>query len=238
MKGLIITLGAAAIAMGASYVQAAPTPFTYGYEASTNLTPENSTPAWGRYWDGDYSVSGGILTVTTPGTHGGTDLNNLEFQQTGSWAPTGVGTTVEVKLKTNYSGSEGWAGGMVISTGSWSWGVYIGSGAIGVAAGGTGDLSIATDDAFHTYRFAGDETTGILSLYVDGSTTPAHTWNGTASAADYLSFGVPNASQAGGQIEWDYVRWTNAGAYAPVPEPASLTLLALGGLALRRRRRA
>jgi len=40
----------------------------------------------------------------------------------------------------------------------------------------------------------------------------------------------------GADADWDidYVRWTDAGAYA-VPEPATLGLLSLGGLFLRRR---
>jgi MYXO-CTERM domain-containing protein len=51
-----------------------------------------------------------------------------------------------------------------------------------------------------------------------------------------LAFGVTNGVQTGGQIEWDYIQWTNDGAFAPVPEPAALSLLGLGALALRRRR--
>jgi hypothetical protein len=39
------------------------------------------------------------------------------------------------------------------------------------------------------------------------------------------------------EFELDYFRWTDAGAFAPVPEPATMGLLALGGLMLRRRRR-
>ncbi len=36
----------------------------------------------------------------------------------------------------------------------------------------------------------------------------------------------------------DYIRWTDAGAMAPIPEPATMALLGLGTLALLRKRKA
>jgi hypothetical protein len=238
MKGLMFTLGAAAIVFGASYAQSAPAPFDYGYEA--DALPESSTPSWNRYFDGDVSVSGGILTVTTPGTHGGSDPDFSEIRLLGGsgqpWDTTGAGTTVEVKVKTDYNVSgHSWAGSILIDTGVRRWHMLIGEGYITDNAGG-GDFPIVTNDAFHTYRFViADETNGPLDMYVDGNTTPTNSWGGAGSVSSRIAFGdLGNSDQ--GQVQWDYVRWTNDGAYAPVPEPASLSLMALGALALRRRR--
>lgn len=234
MKGISITMSVAAIAMGAGYAQSALLP-DMDYEYSGDAVPESSTPAWARYYDGDYSASAGILTVTTPGTHGGSDPSFLEFQQTGSWLANGAGSTVEVRLKTdaNAPGFD-WAGSLFLSTGTQFWGLLIGENYI--TALGVGDYAITTDDTFHTYRFVvSNEASGSLSMYVDGNTTPAHTFAGTPSGSNLMVFG-DSSSASQGQIQWDYIQWTNDGAFAPVPEPAALSLLSLGALALRRRK--
>lgn len=243
MRKFMVTLGAAAIALGASYAQAALLP-NMDYEYSGDALPESSSPAWSRYFDGDVSVSGGILTVTTPGTHGGSDIDYSETRIIGGtgqpWNPTGAGTTVEIRVKTDYNVSgHSWAGAIRIDTENRFWWMLIGEGYITDNAGG-GDLPIVTNDAFHTYRFViSNEATGPLDLYVDGNTTPAHSWAGAStSGTSRIAFGdLGNAEQ--GQIQWDYIQWTNDGAFAPVavPEPAALSLLGLGALTLIRRRK-
>jgi len=237
----MLVVGVAVSALGSSYAVATVAPFTYGYEG--DALPESSSPAWAHYFDGDTSVSGGILTVTTPGTHGGSDTDYVEFRQLGGvgqpWETTGAGTTVEIRVKTDYNVSpHSWAGAIQIDTGSKRWQMLIGEGYISDNAGG-GDFAITTNDAFHTYRFVvANESAGPLDMYVDGNTTPAHSWAGGSSGYSELAFGdLGSADQ--GQIQWDYVRWTNAGAFVPVavPEPAALSLLGLGALAMIRRRR-
>ena len=58
---------------------------------------------------------------------------------------------------------------------------------------------------------------------------------------DYAAYGLYQmalyGTQSNGDFDLDYMRWTNEGALAPIPEPATLGILGLGGLAMLRRRR-
>jgi MYXO-CTERM domain-containing protein len=86
---------------------------------------------------------------------------------------------------------------------------------------------------------------GTFSIYVADSDNG---WIDNSAIATYTVGGSIGNGQIGfevtggpgnGQIELDYFRATNAGAFAPevIPEPAGLALLSLGALALLRRRR-
>ena len=113
----------------------------------------------------------------------------------------------------------------------------------GVEQQGTGYTYFATganNDAQHVWRIAN---------YLDGSSNPV-----MEVFKDTVSLGVYDVSQpantgswstwmgdlsgsCAGAWEMDYMRVDFTGAYAPIPEPATISLLALGGLAFLRRKK-
>lgn len=96
-------------------------------------------------------------------------------------------------------------------------------------------------DGFHTFRIAYDTSNATNDYYIwrDGVLLgggPIAPTNGNANLSGVLFLGNFSGS-LGGNWQVDYIRVDKDGAFAPVPEPGSLALLALGGLSVARRRR-
>jgi len=57
---------------------------------------------------------------------------------------------------------------------------------------------------------------------MDGVTTPAKVWTvpqpSPGDERNYLSFGDNTSGNLDGQVQWDYIRWTNTGAFAPIDQ--------------------
>jgi len=209
---------ALAAASAAISLTASAQTWTGTYEGDALPDSPSSNPQWQKYFLGSASALGGYLTVTTPTDSGTGDDHYLEYRLDGggAWNPTGAGTTLEMSFQTNYTNASGWAGSALISTGLEQWSIRVGTNYVSV---GPEDLylpSIGIDSStLHVYRFTTVGDTGNLNLYVDGGTTPAHTYStGVASAVSRLAFG-DLGSPEDGQVVWDYLRWTNAGAFAP-----------------------
>jgi hypothetical protein len=226
MKINRIVLVAAMTAMAGSSARAQT--FTHGYEGDALPDDPSTNPQWTNVLDSSTdgsggtttkSVSNGILTINTQAV---TDY--VDYRISGgpgsAWNATGAGTTLEMRLKTDFNApGADWAGAFVLATQNRGWVLGIGASFISsFDGGGGGDLRVTTNDGFHIFRFVvADETNGPLSVYVDNATTPAHTWPGVPGSSNRVDFGDITAGNEGGQIQWDYLRWTNQAALIPVP---------------------
>lgn len=224
----------------AALTQAAVAPFDYSYEG--DAVPTASSPVWTQNYGGagtSATVNSSILTLSTDA---GTDL--MYVVDPAAWSPDSDGTTVETRMKIDSQAGNLGAGDLTIVTGAQAWKFAFrtaGGGAITEVIGGgtflTGDVGVNPTDGFHTYRFVISGQSGPAVLYIDGNTTPAYSWNGVSTGSSYLNFGDDLGDDAG-VVQWDYVAWTNNGAFAPeVPEPSTLALAMLAAVSLMRRRR-
>jgi hypothetical protein len=131
----------------------------------------------------------------------------------------------------------------------------------GVAVGGYGTLIIgATDarveqtgtgyhelgasvnnDAQHIWRMANylNPITGgpVMQVWRDGVDMGTHDVSWVNNTSSYSTWMGDLSGSCAGEWDLDYIRVDFTGAYAPVPEPATISLLALGGLALLRKRK-
>jgi hypothetical protein len=226
----LVIVSACAAALFVLKASAQISPFTYSYEANQLPQSPLTIPQWTKVLDSDPSgpntsetVSNGILTVYTANKS-----DYLEYRMDGgaglNWNPTGAGSTLEVRLKTDFNAaSASWAGNLVIGTGSRGWTFGIGTNVISDYVGGGGDLALNTSDGFHTLRFTLlNEANGPLAMYVDNQSIPAKIWPGASGTTNRLGFGDVTSGNEGGQIQWDYLRWTNNGRFVPDgPAPKS-----------------
>jgi hypothetical protein len=109
-----------------------------------------------------------------------------------------------------------------------------------VGASGAAQTVALDVSQFHTYRITSQAGAGNVKLYIDDNPVAAASGTldgfGTAGGPSGIFMGdVTSSSTADWTI--DYARWTNQGAFAAVPEPASIALALIGlPLVLRRKR--
>jgi len=220
MKCIHLPAAVAATVLALSGAQAQTTKFTHSYEADE--MPQNATngPLWIELHHADAGGAGtssavdGVLTITTAPSE------SLIYRLAGgkglAWDPTDAGNTVEVRLKVDSQNGRAGAGSLEIRTGKQHWGIIFYTKGVGIQIGTGSPVVMDTTDGFHTYRFVFSGNGDPLKLYVDDGASPVATWEGVEDKSTLLDFGT-TITDVGGQVLWDYIRWTNQGAFEPAP---------------------
>lgn len=151
----------------------------------------------------------------------------------GSIAADTPGTTIEFRLKVESVTSDATNAAVIyFSTGTKGYSFYFKSDEIRASSATTGAVQALDTSVFHTYRItlSGNEG-GVANFYIDGVYISSLSGiSGVGSiTTNHIYFGDPSGN-TGGVTYWDYMAFTNAGAFAPIPEPATAMLL-LGGMA-------
>jgi len=226
-------LGIAALILTAFVAPLSAQIFEHTYTGDYLPNDPQTQPTWDQIFSGPNStasVSGGVLTIDAATDSGG--LRAYRTVPAGWNGSASLGNTIEFVLKVDSQApGRTWSQSIALNTGAYGATITLSLTAItnGEISGNSATYALNTT-SFHTYRFTTSDV-GLLSLYVDNNPTAAFAvqMEVVDPAANYVDFGT-TTSYGGGTVQWDSISWTNAGAFAPVPEPASVVLLGLAGL--------
>lgn len=207
--------------------------------ASQNITNDNTI--WSVSYDGDYLpsnplsdpawtmagsgyVSGGIMTFTN-GTGSFADMNNTAYWNGGSGGT--YDNTVEFRVRAFSTAPPDWRGRAVMNNAQNQWAFMFTDTFFYF-----NNTPVTTNmTTFHTFRIV--QTGNFADLYMDGYRVLTNVPGNGPTLANEIYFGQDVQS---GDTQWDYFRWTNAGAFIPEPGVISLAVMTLVGLVLRRKR--
>jgi hypothetical protein len=213
------------------------------YEANTLPSAEGWTVATGLEPNFTSLTGTGEIRMNNLGD----PVNNLGWWTKNTPFDLNAGASAEFRAKVNdpASGPDSMAFNLQDDGGTSNSLVRVrlfGAGQMQVQMGVSGSAQTVALDVsqFHTYRITTTSGAGNVYLYIDDNPVPAASGSldgfGTAGGPAGLFFGDLTG---GSTADWtiDYVRWTNTGAFAAVPEPASIALALVGlPLVLRRTR--
>jgi hypothetical protein len=199
-----------------------------------------SDPAWTTLFVGSgasATVSGGILTMT----NGAPSITYAQMNNTAYWDGASGGTrenTIEFRMRSlNSQNNTQFTGRYFWGDGQSRWFLEFDDNRVRI---NSSPFYAIDTTVFHTYRVV--SSNGLADLYIDNignQATPVISGAAGQVVAQNFTFFGHDSAELKGRTEWDYVRWTNAGAFT-VPEPSVLGLAAIAGLfasfVIRRRR--
>ena len=241
-----VTAVAVMLAMGAGSVMADSSTWEGSSFEADALAPTNGAPNWHGFSTNGTVVADGGNNYINFGPTGALDgVRTLNYVVN---AGTNGGASFEVRARHN-GGSHLDVWGHIFTSAAagdsyYNWlTYYIESGQVRINNSnnfnlGTDTLAVDTSE-WHAYRFTIDGTN--WKLYVDDDPTPALTLAAIPNADEPIPytgyFGMFHGYGGSTDVDLDYLRYTDMGAI-PVPEPATMAILGLGGsLMLRRLRR-
>ena len=202
----------------------------YGYEGDQH--PHRSKIRFGRNsypGKGVLKAQNGLLTITTPGdgkTNQAGYLNMLRPEWTNRPA-----STVEMRLRVveQIAGTL-YAGNLRARSDKKAFGIFFSSDKVALGSQSAPAVSAPIDaTAFRVYRVTLEADS--VKLYIDGDAKAVLAMKPQAGLArPLIEFGSFNNTAKfppeglGGTVEWDYLRWTQAGVFAPgTKDPAART---------------
>ncbi len=195
------------------------------YDAMPNATLGATSPAWvAGSTSGSAALVDDYIKIDTSAS--GTAQS---YRQIAAWDPT-KDSTVEWVMKVESQTGTASAGSILCAGQSKYITLTIGTSQLTLGNKVVTGLDFTQWTTFRLTLTGMNTATPQATLYINGSTTPIATaaFNGS-SALTYLQFGDGNSGASeSGITDWREIRWTSAGAFAPVPEPSSMILGGLG----------
>lgn len=187
-------------------------------------------------WDASYS---GAELVTLPWTSGGTyniiddavvtDDGFYAQLDTAPWQP-GLKFTVEFNASVVSQGADAFAQSLYLFGQQGLWQLLLTTTSVRLDGAPDAFVDVVVDTSqLNVFRIVVDNN--LASLYINGQPTIA---TGIAANNAFPNIGIISYGDRGsgvaGSGAWESISWNNTQAL-PVPEPASMALLALGALA-------